>query len=180
MRRCIQKFPDWVDNETTAATINNCWEATQRVMAAKLTTLTHKIAIQLQLLAESCTICNSRCRRPVRKRLDAPSYTSKIVLRACRPVSTYRIFLVVTDTTSQLKVLYQTVDCKSWWCLLNFLWNCFHTVKDRSFTLYAILHTVRCILSCTLLTFPYLFVPPFTFPTGNSIVEVFSDCYVFF
>jgi hypothetical protein len=31
-------------------------EATQRVMAAKLTRLTHKIAIQLHLVAESCII----------------------------------------------------------------------------------------------------------------------------
>jgi len=28
-------------------------------MAAKLTRLTHKIAMQLHLLAESCTICSS-------------------------------------------------------------------------------------------------------------------------
>jgi len=26
-------------------------------------------------VAESCTICSFRCRRPVRKLLDAPSYT---------------------------------------------------------------------------------------------------------
>jgi hypothetical protein len=39
-RRCIQKFPNWVDNE-----INICWEATQRVMVAKLTRLTHKITL---------------------------------------------------------------------------------------------------------------------------------------
>jgi hypothetical protein len=43
-------------------------------MAAKLTRLTHKIAIQLHLMAESCTICSSRSRRPVRKLLDTPSY----------------------------------------------------------------------------------------------------------
>jgi hypothetical protein len=43
-------------------------------MAAKLTRLTHKIAIQLHLVAESCTICSSRPRRPVRKHLDTPSY----------------------------------------------------------------------------------------------------------
>jgi hypothetical protein len=43
-------------------------------MAAKLAKLTHKIAVQLHLLAESCTICSSRSRRPVRKRLDTPSY----------------------------------------------------------------------------------------------------------
>jgi hypothetical protein len=42
-------------------------EATQRVMAAKLTRPTHKIAIQLHLVAEICTICTSRSRRLVRK-----------------------------------------------------------------------------------------------------------------
>jgi hypothetical protein len=36
----------------------------QRVMAAKLTKVTHKIAIQLHLVAESCTICSSRSRQP--------------------------------------------------------------------------------------------------------------------
>jgi len=36
-------------------------------MAAKLTRLTDKIAIQLHLVAESCTICSSLSRRPVRK-----------------------------------------------------------------------------------------------------------------
>jgi hypothetical protein len=43
-------------------------------MGAKLTRLTHKIAIQLHLVAESCTICRSRSRQPVRKLLDIPSY----------------------------------------------------------------------------------------------------------
>jgi len=43
-------------------------------MEAKLTRLTHKIAIQLQLVAESCIICSSRARWPVRKLLDTPSY----------------------------------------------------------------------------------------------------------
>jgi hypothetical protein len=50
------------------------WEATQRVMAAKLTRLTHKIAIQLHLVTKSSTICSSRSRRPVRNILDTPSY----------------------------------------------------------------------------------------------------------
>jgi hypothetical protein len=53
-------------NEITT-TINTSWEATQRVMAAKLTRLTHKIWIQLHLVAESCIICSSCSRRPVRK-----------------------------------------------------------------------------------------------------------------
>jgi hypothetical protein len=43
-------------------------------MAAKLTRLTHKIAMQLHLVAENCTICSSRSRRSVRKLLDTPSY----------------------------------------------------------------------------------------------------------
>jgi hypothetical protein len=43
-------------------------------MAAKLTRMTQKMAIQLHLVAENCTICSSRCRRPVRKLLDILSY----------------------------------------------------------------------------------------------------------
>jgi hypothetical protein len=43
-------------------------------MATELTRLTHRIAIQLHLVAESCTIYSSRSRRPVRKLLDTPSY----------------------------------------------------------------------------------------------------------
>jgi hypothetical protein len=42
-------------------------------MMAKLTTLTHKITIQLHLVAERCAICSSRSRQ-VRKLLDTPSY----------------------------------------------------------------------------------------------------------
>jgi len=43
-------------------------------MVTKFTILTHKIAIQLRIVAESYTICSSRSRRPVRKFLDTPSY----------------------------------------------------------------------------------------------------------
>jgi arginine/ornithine N-succinyltransferase beta subunit len=49
-------------------------EATQRVMVAKLTRLTHKIAIQVHLVAESCTICSSHSRQPVWKLLDTHLY----------------------------------------------------------------------------------------------------------
>jgi hypothetical protein len=59
-------------------TINTRSEATQRVMAIKLTRLTHTIAIQVHLVAESCTICSSRSKRPVRKLLDTPSYMQYI------------------------------------------------------------------------------------------------------
>jgi len=57
----------------TLTTTNARSEATQRVMAAKLTRLTYKIAIQLHLAAESYTICSSRSGRSVRKLLDTPS-----------------------------------------------------------------------------------------------------------
>jgi hypothetical protein len=50
-------------------------------MAAKLNRLTHKIAMQLHLVAESCTICSSSSRRPVRKLLDTPSYIVTLVER---------------------------------------------------------------------------------------------------
>jgi len=43
-------------------------------MAPKLTRLTHKVAIQLHLVAESCIICSSSSRRPDRKLLNTPSY----------------------------------------------------------------------------------------------------------
>jgi len=42
-------------------------------MAAKLSRLTHKIAIQLYLVAASCTICSSHYRWSVRKLVDTPS-----------------------------------------------------------------------------------------------------------
>jgi len=44
-------------------------------MAAELTRLTHKIAIQLHLVAQSFNICSYHSRRPVQKLLDAPWYT---------------------------------------------------------------------------------------------------------
>jgi hypothetical protein len=50
------------------------WAATQRVMVAKLTRLTHKIVIPLHLVAESCIICSSCSRQPVWKLLDTPLY----------------------------------------------------------------------------------------------------------
>jgi hypothetical protein len=45
-------------------------------MAAELTRVTHKIAIQQHLVAESCIIRSFRSRRPFRKILDTPSYIS--------------------------------------------------------------------------------------------------------
>jgi hypothetical protein len=75
IRRCIQKYPNWADNE-----INNnnkhkhSLRSYTKSYGTKLTTLTHKIVIQLHLVAENCTICSSRSRRPVRKLLDTLTY----------------------------------------------------------------------------------------------------------
>jgi hypothetical protein len=43
----------------TLRIMNTPYEATRRVMLTKLTRMTHKIAIQLNLMAESCAICIS-------------------------------------------------------------------------------------------------------------------------
>jgi len=43
-------------------------------LRSKLTRLTRKIAIQLHLVAESCTTYSYRSRQPVWKLLDLPSY----------------------------------------------------------------------------------------------------------
>jgi hypothetical protein len=56
-------------------------------MASKLTRLIYKIAIQLHLVAENCTICSSRSRRPVRKlwlqlRISALTHRSGSLRRA--------------------------------------------------------------------------------------------------
>jgi len=70
-------------------------------MAAKLTRLTHNVALQLHLVAESCTICSSRSRRPVWKLLDTPSYPENAFLRFC------------TLTVPELRLVEtQSVRCK--------------------------------------------------------------------
>jgi hypothetical protein len=72
-RGSIQKFPDESITKYTLRKINTRCEVTQMVMAVKLTRPTHKMWIQLHLVAESCTICSSCSRRPIRKLLDTPS-----------------------------------------------------------------------------------------------------------
>jgi hypothetical protein len=74
IRGCDQKFPVWVDNEIYAYNNKHSLRSNTKDYA-KLTRLTHKIAIQLHLVAQSCTIYSSRSRRPVQKLLDIPSYT---------------------------------------------------------------------------------------------------------
>jgi hypothetical protein len=77
----------------TLTTINTRWEATQRVMTAKLARLTDKIAIQLQLVAES--YCSSRSRRSVRKLLDTPSY---INTHTNKPAQSFFLFCTLKHT----------------------------------------------------------------------------------
>jgi hypothetical protein len=79
-------------------------------MAAKLTRLTHKIAIQLRLVAERCNICSSRSRRPVRKLLDTPSYicaNCEQVDSCCIPVQldTTQFCLLISKRTGQYSKL---------------------------------------------------------------------------
>jgi len=62
------------------------WEATKRVMAARLTRPTHKIVIQLHLVAESRTICSSSSRQSVQKILDTPSYIMFSIQAVCLSV----------------------------------------------------------------------------------------------
>jgi hypothetical protein len=68
-------------------------------MAAKLTRLTHQIAIQLHLVAERCTICSSRSRRPVRKLLDTSWY---VCIRVCMCVCVY-IYIYIHPYTYTYK-----------------------------------------------------------------------------
>jgi hypothetical protein len=86
VRGCIQKSPDWVITKQTTTTTNTRREATQRVMAAKLTRLSHKIPIQLHLVAESYTTCSSCSRWPVRKLLDTLSYILSLRMTGCKLV----------------------------------------------------------------------------------------------
>jgi hypothetical protein len=78
----------------TLTTINTRWGATQRAVAAELTTLTHKMAIQLHLVTENCIICSSRSRRPVRKLLDALSYTTNLAFWLPQSPLTKAVFVV--------------------------------------------------------------------------------------
>jgi hypothetical protein len=74
-------------------------------VATKFTRLTHKIEIQLHLVAESYTICSSRCRRPVRKHLDTPLYLTALKFIYCR----YSLLLqkqTKTREQSEIIVLY--------------------------------------------------------------------------
>jgi hypothetical protein len=77
-------------------------EATQRVMAAKLTRLTHKIVTQLLLVADSCTICSTRSRRQDRKLLVTLSQILRVWVSACwtraLPSGVLALFVFIDNT----------------------------------------------------------------------------------
>jgi hypothetical protein len=91
----------------TFTTINTRSEAIQSVMAAKLTRLTHKIAIQLHLVPESYTICSSRSRQPVRKLLDTPSYVRVFMKPFDGPMSPPASHRFIVNSESEASCLQE-------------------------------------------------------------------------
>jgi hypothetical protein len=75
-------------------------------MAAKLTRLTHKIAIQLHLVGESCTICNSHSRWPVRKLLDTPSCVCNLFVYALLTHVFVYLFIMYVCMSTYICLLY--------------------------------------------------------------------------
>jgi len=53
IRECIQKFPDWVENDVYAYLLHFSFRCNTKGYGDKITRLTHKIAIELHLVAES-------------------------------------------------------------------------------------------------------------------------------
>jgi hypothetical protein len=80
-------------------------------MATQLNRLTHKIVLQLHLVAESCTICTSRSRQPVRKPLDTPSYVDWNAL--AQEMLSARLLLVQELTPRLLRSTYLVVCLSS-------------------------------------------------------------------
>jgi hypothetical protein len=90
-------------------------------MAAKLTRVTHKIAIQLHLVADNCTICSSRSSRPVRKLLDKLLYC---VSRHQKAAQNHNLLITkkYVENVTKFKYLVTTVTTK----------NCIHEeIKSR-------------------------------------------------
>jgi hypothetical protein len=86
-------------------------------MVAKLTRLTHKIAIQLHPVAESCTICSSRSRRPVLKLLDTTSYcrtavagTGKNIVQLLDSFCKYEYYLLILLLVSIAIIIISSHD----------------------------------------------------------------------
>jgi len=96
-------------------------------MVTKLTRLTHKIAIQLHLVVESCKICSSRYRQSVRKLLDTPSYVcmcdvfTEIAMCVFSNIKCIIIILLYQGkNVSMLRFVSSIVDTGIWPLLICF------------------------------------------------------------
>jgi hypothetical protein len=120
--------------------INNKYsKSNKKGCCAKLTRLTHKIAIQLHVVAESSTICSSRSRRPVRKLLDTPSCTTTLHEGVKLPMS-YRVSLKSVDwchSGSRGKADEQTQPFKT--LLLSEPWTMYVSEK-------VLIHVFPCLM----------------------------------
>jgi hypothetical protein len=85
---------------------NNNKHSLRRVMAAKLTRLTHKIATKLHLLADSRTIVSSLSRRTVRKLLDTFSYSFMIRFNVILPSKPISLLVVSSFSGFPIKISY--------------------------------------------------------------------------
>jgi hypothetical protein len=108
-------------------------------MATKLTRLTHKISIKLHLMAESCTICSSRSRRPDRKLLDTPSrarVTVRVYVSMCLCVCVCTYVCVYMYYVSMYVCMYMCMFVLSafrinWTILINLVWMLRHPSSFR-------------------------------------------------
>jgi hypothetical protein len=94
-------------------------------MTAKLTRLTHKIAIKLHVVTESCTICITCSRRPVRELLDTPSY----IQITCSASCCHTIFLrSISSSSLVLSIFFSTFSFSIYPCYMQF------DIQSRSVT----------------------------------------------
>jgi hypothetical protein len=133
----------------------------QRVMAAKLITLTHTIAIQLHLVAGSSTICNSRSRRPVRKRLDTHSYSGGFHFKlfskrlsfvsvagtlCARRTEKQRVYIYITEKWFMLVTIAKVVPNS---VLQSYSIHIFHSLCSLSVNAECLISVITtCILCC--------------------------------
>jgi hypothetical protein len=125
-------------------------------MATKLTRLTHKIAIQLQPVAESCNICSSCSRRPVRKFLDKPSCEFSLnILQWFYTECRFRVRcsnFVLSDQLSMLMYFVMFLSSCRWISVSRFKVDLIHFVIKPSqvriypfsFDVVFLFHMIQC------------------------------------
>jgi hypothetical protein len=81
-------------------------------MAAKLIRLTHKIEIQLHLVAKSSIICSPRSRRAVLKLLDTPSYAELVfIVYMSSDVLKTRVTLIEAAKEQRYVIRFSLFQC---------------------------------------------------------------------